>query len=697
MNWPAIGVLRGPNVWARCPVLEVEVDLHGAAADASRVAAAIDRLRASLPDLAEGTDAPDFARALQRLTLRLQQKSGSPVAAGAVRPAGRPGVFRVVAEFEEESLGVACLEAARRLCLAALRGERPDFEAELAPLTELAHEVRLGPSTAAIVSAARRRGISSRRLNDGNLVQLGQGARQRRAWTAETDRTGAIAEVVAQDKDLTRALLGGAGVPVPRGRPVRDADDAWAAAEELGPPVVVKPRHGNHGRGVTTNLTTRDQVIRAFAAAREHEDEVVVERFVPGSDFRLLVVGGHLVAAALREPPQVVGDGRSTVAELVAELNRDPRRSDGHATALSIVKLDAIALAVLAEQGHAPDSVPVRGERVLIRRNANLSSGGTATDVTDRVHPRTAAGAVAAARAVGLDIAGVDVVAPRIDQPLEESGGAVVEVNAGPGLRMHLEPSAGSPRPVGEAIVDLLFPDKADTGRVPIVAVMGANAATAAASIARLLAHAGHHVGLACADGTSVGGLRSEARDGSGPPGARALLMHPRVTAAVLEVDAAGVLREGLGFDLCDVAVLTGIGAAEDVAEAARVLLEAVAPAGAAVADAAEVVVAMAAASRSRAFLFARQENEVVRLLLRTRGGRAVLAREGRIVLAEGAEEQELSPLEGVQGPVEAALAAAAAGWALGLPCGTIRDGLAGGAGGREIFSAAERTVFPAV
>jgi cyanophycin synthetase len=676
MNWPQARVLRGANVWASCPMLEVELGLDGTAEDAGLVEGAIGRLRTALPEL-DGPDARDspgvkLARVFAWLTLALQRRAGSPVTVAVVRPV-RPGTFCIAVELEEEALAVACLEAARRLCLTALQGHEPDVPAELASLRELSHEVRLGPSTAAIVAAARRRGIPVFRLKD-SLIQLGHGASQRRVWTAETDRTGAIAEAIAQDKDLTRSLLRGVGVPVPEGRPVRDAEEAWAAAEEIGPPVVVKPRYGNHGRGVTTNLSTREQVARAFAAAREHDDHVVVERYVPGSDFRLLVVGEQLVAASLREPPQVVGDGRSTVADLVAVLNRDPRRSDGHATALSLIKLDAIALTVLAEQGLAPNSVPAEGQRVLIRRNANLSSGGTATDVTDLVHPRTAASAVAAARAVGLDIAGVDVVAPAIDQPLQESGGAVVEVNAGPGLRMHLEPSAGAPRPVGEAIVRMLFP-RAASGRIPLAAVAGVDGKTARL-LAHLLAGAGHLVGLACADGLFVGGRRVGSRDCRGPQGAREVLLNPRVTAAVLETTADGALREGLGFDQCDVTVVTDTGDPLGL----RTVVGATSPAGAAVLDATSpLVAALASACPGSVIYFTRAKNETVTEHL-ARDGRAVLVREGRLVFARGPVGEALLSLDALGmldgGQVENVLAAAGAAWALGLPGEIIRAGL---------------------
>ena len=380
--------------------------------------------------------------------------------------------------------------------------------------------MQLGPSTAAIVAAAKARGIPFRRLNSGSLIQLGQGARQRRILTAETDRTSAIAESIAQDKDLTRSLLRAVGVPVPEGRPVVDAEDAWAAAREIDAPVVVKPRYGNQGRGVATDLTTREQVMAAFANAREEGDSVVVERFAPGVDYRVLVVGRRVVAASRRDPAQVVGDGRRTIAALVEEVNRDPRRAHYHATALSKIVLDPIALGVLEEQGYRPDSVPPAGMRVLVRRNANLSTGGTATDVTDEVHPDVAARAIDAARVIGLDIAGVDIVARDISRPMEEQGGVVVEVNAGPGLRMHLHPSAGSPRPVGEAIITMMFPE-GQNGRIPLVAVTGVNGKT---TTTRLIAHifraTGKTIGMTCSDGIYIDGRRIEAGDCSGPQSA---------------------------------------------------------------------------------------------------------------------------------------------------------------------------------
>jgi cyanophycin synthetase len=679
MEFRRVWALRGPNRWARVPVFEVECDLTG------------------LPGA-------ETAHALQHAALRLQTRAGSPVSFSLTHETSQPGLYRVVVEYEEEALGRACLDAAHELCLAALHNQSSDHASKLAGLLDLAHDVRLGPSTAAIVRAARQRGIPTRRLNDASLVQLGHGARARRICTAETDATGAIAEAIAQDKELTRGLLRAVGVPVPAGQPVSSAEDAWEAAEELGVPVVVKPQFGNHGRGVTTNLTTKEQVQKAYAAALAEGEHILVETFAPGSDYRLLVIGDRLIAAALREPAQVVGDGRSTITQLIAEVNCDPRRSDGHATVLSFIKIDAVALAVLAEQGCTPDSVPAPGQRVLIRRNGNLSTGGTATDVTDQVHPEVAARAVEAARAIGLDIAGVDVVALDISRPLEEQKAAVVEVNAGPGLRMHLEPSAGKPRPVGEAIVNMLFP-VGQTGRIPIVAVTGVNGKTTTTRlIAHLLRSAGRCVGMTCTDGTYVNDRRIESRDCSGPRSARAVLLNPRVEAAVLETARGGILREGLGFETCDVAVVTNIGKGDHVglrgidtldelARVKRVVVEAVAspsnpwrPAGGAAVLNAEdpLVVAMAAHCPGTVIHFARDAEHPVVVAHRRTGGRAVFVRDGAIVLAEGEREDVLIPLarvplthEGRIGfQVENTLAAVGAAWSLGVQLGVIRSGL---------------------
>jgi cyanophycin synthetase len=626
------------------------------------------------------------AHILEHITLELQTLAGTPVGYGKARATSEAGVYKVAVRYHEEELGRAALEVARQLFLACVYDRPFDVAAEIEKLRELKHDACLGPSTNSIVQAAKARGIPSRRLNSGSLVQLGYGAKQRRILAAETDRTGAIAEAIAQDKELTRALLRAVGVPVPRGRPVENEEDAWAAAQEVGTPVVVKPQYGNQGRGVATNLTTRDQIVAAYHAAREEGDSIIVERYAPGADWRVLVVDGKVIAASRREPAQVVGDGKSTIRDLVVEVNRDPRRSDGHSTSLSFIHLDQIALGVLASQGYTPDSIPPVDAVVLIRRNANLSTGGTATDVTDRVHPEVAARAVEAARVVGLDIAGVDVVAIDIGRPLEEQGGVIVEVNASPGLRMHLEPSSGAPRPVGEAIVASLFPEGMQ-GRIPIVAITGTNGKTTTTRfIAHMLKRTGLKVGMTSTDGIYIGDRRIDSDDCSGPQSARDVLANPQVDAAVFETARGGILRAGLGYDRCDVAVVTNIAEGdhlglsdietpEQMAVVKRVIVEAVAPTGYCVLKADDPLVAdMAGYCKGAAIFFCQDERHPVMVAHRQQGKRVVFVRDRTLMLAEGDYEIPLAPLSRVplthQGrisfQVENALAAAAAAWALG-------------------------------
>ncbi len=467
---------------------------------------------------------------------------------------------------------------------------------------------------------------------------------------------------------------------------------------EIGGPVVVKPQFGNQGRGVATNLRSPDQIRAAYAAAVEHSStaSVIVERFAPGDDYRVLVIGGKVIAAARREPAHVKGDGTHSIRELVERVNRDPRRGDDHATCLSKIPLDAVSLGVLESQGHTPDSIPSAGETVLIRRNANLSTGGTAEDVTDLVHPEVAARCIEAARMIGLDIAGVDVVVEDISRPMEEQGGVVVEVNAAPGLRMHLEPSSGQGRPVGEAILDLVYPD-GNNGRIPVVAVTGVNGKTTTTRfIAHLLEESGRFVGLTCTDGIYIGDRRIDHGDCSGPASARMVLMNPAVEAAVLETARGGVLRAGLGFDRADVAVVTNIGEGdhlgisdihtlEDLARVKRVIAENVGPNGSAVLNAADPLVAdMAPFCPGSVVFFAQDPENAVIQAHRARGGRAVVVRHGEIVLVEGARETGLSRLFDIPlthggrigFQVENTLASAAAAWALGIDLETIRNGL---------------------
>ncbi len=707
MEFRRVLVLRGPNVWARYPVLEAWVDLGDLKDSPSdEMPGFNDRLMSWLPTMIEhrcsvGERGGFFERLrrgtylahiLEHVTLELQTLAGTSVGFGKARETSEEGVYKVVVRYADEDLGRACLYAARDLCLAAVFDRPYDIEAEVCKLRQFADRVCLGPSTAAIVEAARTRGIPTRRLNAGSLVQLGFGARQRRIWTAETDRTGAIAESIAQDKQLTKTLLKAAGVPVPEGRQVESADDAWAAACEVGLPVVVKPLDANHGRGVIFDVTSREQIEAAYELALHEGSGVLVEKLAPGVEHRLLVVGNRMVAAASGELVFVTGDGRRTIAALVEDqINSDPRRGDDEALPLDRVIFDSSVISEIRRQGFEPSSIPPEARQVLITRKGNLTA-----DVTDAVHPEVAARAVSAAHVVGLDVAGIDVVAQDISRPLEEQGGVVVEVNAGPGLLMHLKPSSGSPRPVGEAIVATLFPDGA-TGRIPIVAVTGTNGKTI---VTRMTAHvlrlAGYEVGMTCSDGIYVNGRRIERGDCSGPRSARSVLLNPQVEAAVFEVARGGILREGLGFDRCDVAVVTNVGEAdhlglcyiddaEKMAWVKQTPVDVVATDGAAVLNADDPLVAgMAPASRGSVIFFGRSHQNPVITDHCRQNGRAVFVRDGRLILAEGATETALVALANLPAthagrvPFQEMniLAATAAAWALNIPATTLRAGL---------------------
>ncbi len=600
MDLCGVRTLRGPNRWVRFPVFEIAADLGD---PEGRDARRWNGLRERLLDRLPGPGPFDPAREemagwqarlmagdlppprLVELLARIVLGQGGSKATFAKTVAEGSGRYRFILGYDDEAVDRAALETCWRLLRAGLGDGPIDVAGEIAALRTRANGERLGPGTAAIVGAARARGIPARRLNAGSLVQLGWGSRQHRIWTAISDRTGMIAADIASDKELTRTLLRRAGVPVPAGRLVESASDAWKAAQEVGLPVVVKPRNANHAQGVSIGLTTREQVERAFAIAAgirgESPTDVLVERFIRGDEHRLLVVAGRLVAAYRGEPAQVVGNGRQSVAELVAALNCDPRRGTEWHYPLDRVEIDDVARLVLADQGLTPDAVPPAGARVILQRTADRC-----LDVTDQVHPEVAARAVEAAAVVGLDIAGIDLLAEDIARPLEAQGGAIVEVNAGPGLMGHLMPASGRPRPVGEAIVASLFPE-GDDGRIPVLAVTGGpEAAEVARRLARRHAEGGVRVGLACSDGLFLGERRIADEGRTTASLARDLLTNPLVELAVVEVRPEDVREEGLPFDFCDRAYVTGWeGAAttEPFAEAARVLVESVRPGGAAV------------------------------------------------------------------------------------------------------------------
>ena len=700
MDVSRVRMLRGPNLWSRHSSIEAVVACSEAECAIESMPGFEARVRARFPELGQlqpkgHLDPMSMAHVLEAATLGLQIQAGCPVTFSRTQATIEAGTFQVVVEYTEETVGRMAFELAQNLIKAAREDTSFDLAAALGSLREQDEDVRLGPSTGAIVQAAVLHGIPYRRLTEGSLVQFGWGAKQRRIQAAEIDSTSAIAESIAQDKQLTKRLLKAAGASVPTGRPVSDVDDAWAAALEIGLPVVVKPQDGNQGKGVTVNIVSRDHLEIAFNVAREFRSNIMVESYMPGHDFRMLVVGDKLIAAARRDSPFVVGDGIHTIVELVAQINTDPRRGDGHATPLTRIRIDEIAIARIGIQGFKPDSIPPKGQRVVLRNNANLSTGGTATDVTDDVHPDVAASAIAAAQMIGLDICGVDIVCDSVLKPLEETGGGIVEVNAAPGLRMHTAPSFGKGRPVGEAVVAALYPN-GDDGRIPVVAVTGTNGKTTTVRlIAHIIATSGLRVGMTNTDGVYVRGKRIDTGDCSGPKSARNVLMHPDVDAAVFETARGGMLREGLAFDRCKVAVVTNIGLGDhlglnyitsvaDLAVLKRVVVQNVASNGVAVLNAADPLVArMAGDCPGSITYFATDASLPVMTAHRAHGNRLIYVAGDAIVAAHGATTQTIPFTEvpithggNIRFQVENAMAAIGAAWALDLSWDVIRTAL---------------------
>ena len=568
-----INHLRGPSIWTYHQAVEVLIDI-GALEDcpSHTLPGFTDRLLAWLPGLHEHhcglgyrggfverlRDGTWPGHIMEHVSIELQNLAGLPSAFGKARSTDQRGVYKVVIRTGQKQVGIQALTDARDLVMAAINDEAFDVAACVQRLKTLIELHAMGPSTRAIVEAATQRKIPHIRLiDDGNLVQLGYGAKQRRIWTAETDRTSAIAEGISKDKDLTKQLLEACGVPTPEGQEVDSAEQAWEAAQDIGLPVVVKPSNANRGRGVVINLRTREEVMAAYEIAAKVSSYVMVERMVEGEEHRLLIVGNKMVAAVRGELSYITADGQSTVAQLVeTQINSDPRRGVEEHFPLNPILLpqNGKVMLELQRQGLAPDSVPEAGRKILLERNGVLNQ-----DITDLVHPSVAELAALAARIVGLDIAGVDVVATDISRPLESQGGAIIEVNAGPGLLMHLEPAVGQPRPVGEAIVEHLM-GQDNNGRIPVVGISGVEHTTAVAMLTGwLLYRAGYVTGLACNAGMYLQMDRIEtASPGEWESGQR-ILMNRTTTAAVIESSPRSILENGLAYDRCQVGVVTGL------------------------------------------------------------------------------------------------------------------------------------------
>ena len=707
--------LRGPNIWTYYSALEAVVDIGDLEDCPSDVVPGLyERLVDWLPSLIEHRCSPGVrggflqrlrtgtwpCHILEHVTLALQDLAGVPGHSfGRARETETRGVYKVVVSGWQEEVTRAALYAGRDLVMAAIEDRPFDLDAALEHLRDLTQDLCLGPSTASMVLAAEDRDIPAVRLSTGNLIQFGYGNQQRRIWTAETDQTSAIAETISRDKDLTKSILEACGVPIPQGRAVENAQDAWEAAQELGLPVVVKPVDGNHGRGVFINLETQQEIEAAYAVAVDEGSGVLVERFIRGNEHRLLIVNGKLAAAAKGQEALVTGDGVHTIEALIAlQINSDPRRGRGEDQPLNPVRIDSAARLELKRQGFEAESIAPLGCEVLIQRNGNV-----AFDCTDDVHPDVAAIAAIAAKAVGLDVAGIDLVTEDISRPLSETGGAIVEVNAGPGLLMHLKPAEGLARDVGKAIIEYMFPPEQQK-TFPLIGVSGSNGTML---VSRLMFHLlrlnGMHTGLSNSEGVKVDDRALTTSVSSTWSNTQRLLLNCQIQAAVVETTGMQILTEGLDYIKCLVGIVTDMTfddafkgpsvayhafvTATDLIKIYRTQIDVVCAGGTGVLNADDVnVAAIAEYCDGSLILFSQDPQSALIQAHLAHDKRAVLLDAGQIVLAHGklhtplCNMSELSVLgrdrSAGQNNTVAVLASAAAAWALNLPLELIRSGL---------------------
>ncbi|MEZ4299632.1 MAG: cyanophycin synthetase [Polyangiaceae bacterium] len=714
-------VYRGPSLYGYRPVIRLTVDLEELEQYPSdKIPGFVDKLLTDIPTLDEHGcsyghpggfvkrlhEGTWFGHIAEHVALELQCLAGTPVTYGKTRGAGREGVYHIIYSFEEERVGKRAGDLALRYLRSILPpgfadhlSPAPDLREEIDDLARLAERVALGPSTRSLVEEAKKRGIPTLRLNDHSLVQLGWGVHQKRIQATITSQTSHIGVEVAQDKQLTASLLERAGLPVPHQERADSAEEAVEIAERFGYPVVVKPMDLSHGRGVALNLRDAHSVRDAWEKANDLSSYVLVETFQEGTDHRILVVNGEVIAVSQRVPGHVVGDGERTIAQLVDIVNADPRRGVGHEKVLTRIEIDDQARRLLNLAGYSESTVLAKGQVFALRATGNLSTGGTAVDRTDVIHPDNVDIATRAAKVVGLDVAGIDLICNDISKSVREHGGAIVEVNAAPGFRMHLAPTEGTPRNVAAPVIDMLFP-QGTPARIPMAAITGTNGKTTTSRmVAHILKMSGKRTGLTTTDGIYIDGERVLKGDMTGPWSARVVLMDPTVEAAVLETARGGILREGLGWDRCDVGCvlnvsgdhlgLGGIETIEDLAYVKRLIVEVVRDNGTSVLNADDPLVAqMADKAEGRIMYFARSpSNEVVRAHVKT-GGRAAVIEQGvngdMLTIYDGDRHipvtwTHLIPatLEGrARFNVDNALAAAAVTFSMGLTLEQIRHGL---------------------
>lgn len=659
-----IKVLKGPNYWSvrRNKLIQMKLDLEEKEQmPTNKIPGFRERLEQLMPSLVEhrcsvGTRGGFFQRVeegtwmghvIEHIALEIQTLAGMDTGFGRTRGTGKDGEYYVVFSYMEEDAGVYAAKAAVRIAHALIFDEPYTLDEDIQRLREIREDTRLGPSTGCIVEEAARRDIPFIRLNKQSLVQLGYGVHQKRIRATIASTTSNIAVDIACDKEETKNLLGAAEIPVPKGDVVRTLEGLQSVIDRIGYPIVIKPIDGNHGKGNTTNIINWEQAQRAFEAAKNYSRSVIVERYITGFDFRILVINYKFICAALRTPASVMGDGEHNLQWLIDETNKDPRRGYGHEKVLTQITIDQFTQKMLDEKGYTLETVPPKGELVLLKPTANLSTGGTSTDVTDEVHPANIIMCERIAKIIGLDICGIDIMATDLRTPVTENGGAILEVNAAPGFRMHIEPSTGLPRNVAEPVVDMLFP-KGSTGKIPIIAITGTNGKT---TTTRLTAHiaktAGYKVGYTTSDGVYIQNQLMMKGDCTGPISSQFVLKDPTVDFAVLECARGGILKSGLAFQNCDVAIVTnisadhiglgGIDSMEQMAKVKAVVPETVFPHGYAILNADDdLVFAMQKNLSCNVALFSMDENNPRIREHCKQGGYAAVFENGYITIMKG-------------------------------------------------------------
>ena len=659
-----IKVMRGPNYWSvrRPKLIQMKLDLEEMEQLPTNLIPGFkERLQKLFPGMYEhrcsvGTAGGFFERVedgtwmghvIEHIALELQTLAGMETGFGRTRGTGKEGEYYVVFSYIEEDAGVYAAKAATRICQSLADGIDYNPEEDIMLLREIREDTRLGPSTGCIVDEAAKRDIPFIRLNKQSLVQLGYGIHQKRIRATIASTTSNIAVDIACDKEETKNLLGASEIPVPKGVIIRNEEGLKDAIDTVGYPMVLKPVDGNHGKGATTDINSWEHAVKALAAAQVYGRSVICERYITGFDFRVLVIDNKFICAALRTPASVTGDGEHTIQWLVDETNKDPRRGFGHEKVLTAIKLDEFSDKMLQDKGYTLDTIPPAGELVLLKPTANLSTGGTSTDVTDEVHPSNVFMCERIAQIIGLDICGIDIMAPDLRLPINENGGAVLEVNAAPGFRMHIDPAVGLPRNVAEPVIDMLFP-KGSAGRIPIIAITGTNGKT---TTTRLTAHiaksAGYKVGYTTSDGVYIQNQMMMKGDCTGPVSSTFVLRDPTVDFAVLECARGGILKNGLAFQNCDIAIVTnvstdhiglgGIESLEQMAKVKAVVAETVFPHGYAILNADDdLVYRIKDDLKCNIGLFSMDENNPRLLAHCKKGGLATVYENGYVSIMKG-------------------------------------------------------------